>query len=236
MAASSETPPVNMAASSEPPPSAQPLSLDLDALDPNHSALDDMSAPGTSASSKEWMSGVEKFMSDENEMRRFCDCVLAATQKILSEHGGPVQYLRSRYNKPEKLIDYAAYLTKEFPEIATHPISDLPLKSVMETNRDKAPVQVVHISKLGFDPLITVAGLPARNTCYRLIDEMLADSFVTGGEPLILREHTGPVEDFGLSYIKGLSRVSALHLLITVVRDDGVSLQQVLEYVMNRLS
>ena len=106
----------------------------------------------------------------------------------------------------------------------------------METNRDKAPVQVVHISKLAFDPRITVAGLPARNTFYRLIDDMLADGFHTAGEALILREHKGPVEDFGLSNIKGLSRVSALHLLITVVRDDGVSLQQVPEYVMSRHS
>ena len=97
-------------------------------------------------------------------------------------------------------------------------------------------MQVVHIRKLGYDPLNTLAGLPARNTCYRLIDEMLADSFVTGGEPLILREHKGPVEDFGLSYIKGPSQVSALHLLITVVRDGGVSLQKVLEHVMSRRS
>ena len=133
-------------------------------------------------------------------------------------------------------MDYAAYMKKEFPETATHPVSDLPLKSVLETNRDKALVQVVHISKLGFDPLITVSGLPARNTGYRLIDEMLADSVHTAGEPLILGDHKGPVEDFGLSYIKGLSRVSALHLLITVVRDDGVSLQQVPEYVMSRLA
>ena len=47
------------------------------------------------------------------------------------------------------------------------------------------------------------------------------------GDPLILGEHRAPVEDFGLSYIKGLSRVSALHLLLTMVRDDGVSLQKV---------
>ena len=76
---------VNMAASSEPPPSAQPLSLDLNALDHTHSALGDTSAPGTSAPSKEWMLGVEKYMSTEDETRRFCDCVLAAVQKILDD-------------------------------------------------------------------------------------------------------------------------------------------------------
>lgn len=182
----------------------------------------------------------------------FRDNFLESAVKLMKDYGGPVQYLQQRFDTVEKKQEYVDALWKKFPALDTAPpclTNDLPCAPA--SSRSDAPPLIMHLATLGFEAASCLAELPKIRTCMQLWDEIATDGFVTEGDPLVLSHKPEQQLERGLcegmpwmrarggsasstlpglsvAYIKGMTRVSALHILVSMCLDDGVDLANAL--------
>lgn len=182
-------------------------------------------APSTSGSGDGWIGAAQATRGfAELDREALKGSILEATDKLIDKHGGPVQYLKARYAKEADRQEYARKLLAEFPAGDLHQWHPFP--SGPATDRASAPAFIVHLSKLGFDAENTLSLLPTGKVSRQLMDEILADGFISAGDPLILRADIDMgKKDFSFTFIKGLARISTLHVLVTLCFDDGVDIK-----------
>lgn len=83
------------------------------------------------------------------------DMLLSQMKLLLKRFNGPMEYLQSRYATQESKEQYAEELWRQFPPCEDNPPVLRGVVSANPTNKC-APVQVVHIATLSFDPKSSV--------------------------------------------------------------------------------
>ena len=179
------------------------------------------------------------------------DLVCQAVDSIYSKHGGPFQYLNSRYETDAKRLAYAHMLWKAFPpdpqNFMPRTISDMPKSP--HNCRDEAREFTAHLAMISFHKDSTSKELPRAHTAQLLTEHILMDGFVTAGEVLILNSGTkewmdqvgtpglvpwadgptvlDPIPMFAFSHHKSAARVATLHVICSLFLDDEVDMKAV---------
>ena len=117
------------------------------------------------------------------------------------------------------------------------------LPNVTEATRGDHKPLVVHVACLTFYPEGSLKGNPEVATVLRLMEEILADGFVSASEPLLVVQDAridgdsedvaspwgntaGAMRPFTLGYAKGQARATTLLAILSVCRDKSVSLAE----------
>ena len=108
------------------------------------------------------------------------------------------------------------------------------------------PPLCCHVAALAFDSEATLKPRPGMDLCQRLLDQFLAEGFVTETEPLLAQtrsqapfsplthglwmdqvgHQSKPLLPFSLTYIKGTARASSLHAMLHVFMKYGLDVKQ----------
>jgi hypothetical protein len=98
----------------------------------------------------------------------------------------------------------------------------------------------VPVAALTFAAEGSLKGAPEVHTVLRLVDEILTDGFITGGEPLELVQDDrldavgapltspwpGQLKPFSLGYSKGQARATTLLGILSVCRDKNIPIPE----------
>ena len=98
----------------------------------------------------------------------------------------------------------------------------------------------VHVAALTFAAEGSLKGAPEVHTVLRLVDEILADGFVTSSEPLeVVQDErldavggpltppwAGALKPFSLGYSKGQARATTLLGILCVCQDKGIAVAE----------
>ena len=179
-------------------------------------------------------------------LKELCDLVGIAVDECLQKHGGPQQYLNTRYPTPEARMDYAKKLWKMFPPIEScfmpRTVGELPSNPVDQIQNEKT--FNVHLAMLGFSPESTPKE-PTRSLTARLLtDNFLTDTFITTADPLILSAGTmekmtslgvaqpppwstspDAILPLSIGHHKSAGRTTTLHLICSIFLDDEVDMK-----------
>ena len=182
-------------------------------------------APGspTAASSTADSMLVAPVAAGTQEHVDYKNFIVADFKKIGKQFGGPCQYLHS-FSRDE-MNDFAHYLWTTYPErddlLYCH---DARLPATSEEQLAESPPTLVHLTSCGFEEDCSLRPPTAQETAELLVDEIMADGFITSGQPLlVLQSHTptrtydkfeGELETFSLGYLKGMCRVSTVLTII----------------------
>ena len=160
---------------------------------------------------------------------------------ICETHGGPRQFLQTRYDTTEKLCNFQAALLQMLPlrdDVVYQSTDALAGASVEEYERVAPPAAVFHPAMFSFANGGSVKGHPEQNTAIKLTEHLARDGFVTTVEPLLvtsvhdraldeLPKMPNGVTSFSVGFVKGSARMSTLLAILTMFVDDSISLREV---------
>ncbi len=176
--------------------------------------------------------------------------VMESVSRILKDHAGPMQYLMNRWENPGEKQEYVKWLWESFPPDDAHqPLRGLPLPVRPVEGDAQGEGQrpfTIHVAMLSFDPLTSPKEPTRAKTCSELVDSIMTDTFLTKHEPLLLcsggvqttkaRHKRGVDPTWGaepdvipplaIGHHKSAARVSTLHLLLTMFKDDAVDMSK----------
>ncbi|CAK9055719.1 unnamed protein product [Durusdinium trenchii] len=160
-----------------------------------------------------------------------------AMTKMLSEFGGPENYLRIRFASQDQLNEWLNYLVHHVPLDASdfNFSADLPVTNL--SNMSQAQSFRVHPAMFSYAAESSIKGPAENDTVLLMLEEILTDGFMTANEPLLLiqsetlakghpelisapwRTSSGTALPFTLGYFKGKTRVAVLMSLLSIARD-----------------
>eukprot|EP00435_Cladocopium_sp_Y103_P032714 s1733_g8.t1 len=160
----------------------------------------------------------------------FREVVLKACQHLLTQFGGPVQYLREQLgDRPnQRWADFAQDLRTAFPRRGDKEYLDgFELPRVM----DETYVFRVSLWQLGWLPCCSSKPSTFKVVAAQLIDEYVTNTVLTAGEPLLLYQQPKEYTDdydfdpcFWTHYMKGAARATSMlmlaHVLLRVLKVD----------------
>ena len=145
--------------------------------------------------------------------------MLKIFESICTKHGGPSQYLLSRYSSSEAVAHFGEKLQKHVRQ--TDMVHYFDPKSMQPMNKEKL---ALHVTMLGFDQAATTKPLPYPKVCIALADEYLTHTFLSSDEPLaVWMPHRIETELFQIRYVKGMARASTLLCLLDLIIDKGAA-------------
>ena len=157
--------------------------------------------------------------------QNFREASLPVFEKLLEEHGGPVQYLATKLGScpGPAWHRFARDLRDAFPPRADFAYLEGP-SLPRESCYDATLSFKAHLWQLGWAGACSSKPPTYRVTAMSLLDEYLTNSVLTAGEPLLLyqsSEDTGAVDEDGNSmffthYVKGAARATSMLLLAHV--------------------
>lgn len=162
------------------------------------------------------------------------------------KHGGPMQFLASRYFLASERVKYAKALWSTFPPREDMPptLKDssacLPSTGLSSSSSGQRHEIILHVAQLDFSRLATLRQPPALKPSLLLADDILTSGFVSNGDPIMVNlladtssavQGPWPLEQgdsraFIFGYVKGANRLCTLHTLITLCLDDNISIEQ----------
>ncbi len=84
-------------------------------------------------------------------------------------------------------MGFAAKLLTIFPLLDTHNYQlDMNVPEILESQRSSAPCQLIHISSFSFSKSASMKPPAGKGLALQLLDQYLADGFVTSGDPLLI--------------------------------------------------
>ena len=113
----------------------------------------------------------------------FKDAMVQTFHEMQEKAGGPLQYLQARFQSDlQRKKEFAAWLFATFPmsdleSYATGPTLPAPTSTCPKTF-------CLHVSCFTWENEGSLKGYPEAATTNRILDEVLADGFVTATEPL----------------------------------------------------
>lgn len=118
-------------------------------------------------------------------------CTQTSVIKLFTEmcdkHHGPRQYLEATYNTEDAKIGFATRLLMMLPLLDTEKYQlDMNVPEIIETQRSSSPCQLIHISGFSFSKSASMKPPPGKGLALQLVDQYLADGFVTSGDPLLI--------------------------------------------------
>ena len=171
-----------------------------------------------------------------------CDHVARVFQEqVLDAHGGPLQYLQAKLREKEEQQSFCCWLWSAFP-LQLDQVYHLenPLPSVDPAHIGDATVCKAHIAMFAYNKSCTMKPPPSGHSAKLLLQHLLMDGAVTGGEPLQVKhvepdcqiqppwknESNGwPIDPFSLGFVKGALRASTLLSLLHMFWQDGQGLK-----------
>lgn len=184
--------------------------------------------------------------------------LVAGCETVLKQHGGPSQYLTSVLSDAAEAEEFLQYLWHEFPEsdevLYTHS-KTLPVTDLQDPDFATAVPLCIHVSMLGFTPDASLKPPCGIELGGRLLQQYMAETFITSGDPLLVVQQetdvcphnlTGPwdsgtasggIKPFNLAFVKGYARSSTLLMVlhrmkvqgldVTVLKDFHESVQKI---------
>ena len=179
-------------------------------------------------------------------LKEIRDKLGTAFETSVRKHGGPMQFLTSRYFHQSERVKYAKRLWSTFPPLGNMPptlldTSDhLPSSTLSSSSLGQRNEIIFHIAQLDFSRLATLRQPPALKPSLQLADEILTSGFVTNGDPIMVNllvdtssavPGPWPVEQgnsraFIFGFVKGANRLCTLHALVTLCFDDDIIIEQ----------
>ncbi len=164
------------------------------------------------------------------------------------DYGGPQQFLNSTLPNMDALKAYGAKLRQHFP---LDPSVLYELQAAIPTEAEDAVVTrapaIVTLDALSFSRQATTKMEPDASTCTQILEEILADGFVTSTEPLFVRQPATlncqellhedlqawasqdnveqPLSQFSIAMVKGMARTCTMHAAVKLLLDADVDIR-----------
>ena len=155
----------------------------------------------------------------EATLETFRDKAYAYGHAVLKMFAGPWQFLKYRFDTPEKKSQFAMWLQSSFPK-QYH----MTYESVSSLPTDSESRFVLHASDLGFSDLCSTKPPPFLRTSLSLFDEIITRGFITAGDEVLLWRGQVRLEEdaiFWTSFVKGAARCGTLLFLLALVKEAG---------------
>ncbi|CAK9020813.1 Uncharacterized protein SCF082_LOCUS15069 [Durusdinium trenchii] len=155
---------------------------------------------------------------------------------VIETWGGPSQYLQAKLPNATAKQDFVDWLWAAFPlsETCVYSLED-PLHAVSPNNLGEMAPLRVHVASLGFGSRCSFKPDPSGHASLLLLEHILQDGFLTGGQPLLVRHIADkeplfapwaklssgmPLTPFSLGYVKGALRATTLLAFLHLVWED----------------
>eukprot|EP00959_Pyramimonas_sp_CCMP1952_P455239 9471258-Pyramimonas_sp.AAC.1 len=168
------------------------------------------------------------------------DSIMNAMQTLCTTHGGPRNYLQKMYPGKRERVDFANAIMKLLPmsqDTTYHLGGAMPVDTFN-----------LHLSYFSFHDLASKKAPPGEALTMELVDQYLTDGFRTIGDPIkvsrdcLSNDFIGsfepswptpgvefPLKVQSVMYVKGQARVLTALALVSLLIEDGVQAEKLLE-------
>ena len=174
------------------------------------------------------------------------DSIMSAMQTMCATHGGPRQYLQRIYPGERERVEFASAIMNLLPmseDVTYHLGGAMPIDNFY-----------LHLAYFSFQDAASKKAPLGEALTLELVDQYLTDGFRTLGDPIkvsrdcMTNDFIGsfepkwatpgadhPINAQSVMYVKGQARVLTALALVSLLIEDGVSPEKLLEACANRM-